>query len=313
MHLATATSSSASIHAASKVKTQSPFRRMMRRLLRHHSAQIGMALLGFVVFVAIFADFIAPHSYEDQIRIPGTTTRYAPCVHILGGCDADKPESLFGLDSNRRDVFSRVIYGSRLSLQIGFVTTGFAILIGTLLGAIAGYVGGWLDNIIMRIMDVLLAFPSLLLAIAIVTVLGNGLINTLLAVGIVSIPVYARIVRAAVLSIRELDFISASTALGASKIRILFTRLLPNSLTPIIVQGTLGIATTILEAAGLSFLGLGAQPPLPEWGLMLGDERASVFSAPHLLIFPGIAIIITVLAFNLLGDGLRDALDARRA
>jgi len=182
-----------------------------------------------------------------------------------------------------------------------------------LLGAVAGYAGGWTDNIIMRTMDVLLAFPSLLLAIAIVSVLGPGLVNTLLAVGIVSIPVYARIVRASVLSVKEMEYVDASRALGASSARILFTRLLPNSLTPLIVQGTLGIGTTILEAAGLSFLGLGAQPPLPEWGLMLGDERNSVFNAPHLLIFPGLAIMITVLGFNLIGDGLRDALDPRRA
>ncbi len=176
----------------------------------------------------------------------------------------------------------------------------------------AGYPAGWTDNIIMRFMDVLLAFPSLLLAIAIVTVLGPGLINALLAVAIVSIPVYARVVRASVLCIKEMEFIAASRALGASPGRILFTRILPNSLTPLIVQGTLGIATAILEAAALSFLGLGAQPPTPEWGLMLGEERNSVFNAPHLVFFPGIAIMLTVLAFNLLGDGLRDALDPRR-
>ena len=180
------------------------------------------------------------------------------------------------------------------------------------LGLLAAFYRGWSDRIIMRAMDIFLAFPSLLLAIAIVTVLGTGLVNTLLAVGIVSIPVYARIVRASVLTVKETDYVSASRALGASGIRILFTRLLPNSMTPLIVQGTLGIATTILEAAGLSFLGLGAQPPLPEWGLMLGEERNSVFNAPHLLVFPGLAIMLMVLSFNLLGDALRDALDPRR-
>jgi ABC-type dipeptide/oligopeptide/nickel transport system permease subunit len=217
-----------------------------------------------------------------------------------------------GLDSNVRDLFSRVVHGSRLSLQIGFLTTGAAILIGTLLGSVAGYAGGWIDNIIMRLMDVLMAFPSLLLAIAIVSVLGPGLVNTLLAVAIVSIPVYARVVRSSVLSIKEMEFILASRALGASSARILFVRILPNALTPVIVVGTLGIATAILDAAGLSFLGLGAQPPTPEWGLMLGEERNSVFNAPHLVFFPGIAIVLTVLGFNLLGDGLRDALDPRR-
>jgi ABC-type dipeptide/oligopeptide/nickel transport system permease subunit len=217
-----------------------------------------------------------------------------------------------GIDGNSRDFFSRVIYGSRLSLQIGLITVTFAVIVGTLLGAVAGYAGNWADNIIMRIMDVMLAFPGLLLAIAIVTVLGPGLINTLLAVAIVSIPVYARVVRSSVISVRDLDYIAASYALGTSPMRILFTRILPNALTPLIVVATLGIAGAILEAAGLSFLGLGAQPPTPEWGLMLGEERNSVFNAPHLVFFPGIAIMITVLAFNLLGDGLRDALDPRR-
>lgn len=291
--------------------SQSPTRRMFRRLLRHRSAQIGLVVLFFLMMVAVFADVIAPRGYEDQIETAGVKRRDPPCVHILG-CDPAKPELIFGVDGNKRDLFDRVVHGSRLSLQIGFITSSFAIAIGMMLGAVAGYAGGWIDDVIMRTMDVFLAFPSLLLAIAIVTVLGTGLVNTLLAVGIVSIPVYARIVRASVLTVKETDYVSASRALGASGMRILFTRLLPNSMTPLIVQGTLGIATTILEAAGLSFLGLGAQPPLPEWGLMLGEERNSVFNAPHLLVFPGLAIMLMVLSFNLLGDALRDALDPRR-
>ena len=197
--------------------------------------------------------------------------------------------------------------------MVGFSTVTFAIIIGTVLGALGGYFGGWVDNVIMRVMDVLLAFPSLLLAIAIVTVLGPGLINALLAIGIVSIPAYARVVRASVLSVREMDYVSATRALGASNMRILFMRILPNALTPLIVQGTLGIATAILDAAALSFLGLGAQPPTPEWGAMLGAERNQVFTAPHLVFLPGAAIALTVLSFNLLGDGLRDALDPRLA
>lgn len=297
--------------AAKLPSTQSPLRRMLRRLRRHRSAQIGFVVLAFLVLVALFADVIAPYRYEEQIKIAGVKRRDPPCVHALG-CDPNKPQFIFGVDGNKRDLFSRVIYGSRLSLTIGLATVTFALVIGTLIGAVAGFLGGWTDNALMRIMDVFLAFPSLLLAIAIVTVLGPGLINTLLAIGIVSIPVYARITRASVLSVKEMDYITASQALGASPMRILFTRLLPNSLTPLIVAGTLGIATAILEAAGLSFLGLGAQPPTPEWGLMLGEEKNSVFNAPHLLLFPGIAIMFTVLAFNLLGDGLRDALDPRR-
>jgi peptide/nickel transport system permease protein len=218
-----------------------------------------------------------------------------------------------GIDGNGRDEFSRMLYGARLSLMIGLSTVSFAIIIGTCLGAIAGYVGGWWDNIIMRVMDVLLAFPSLLLAIAIVTMLGPGLINALLAIGIVSIPSYARVVRSSVLIVRETDYVSASKAIGASTVAILFRHILPNVLTPLIVQGTLGIATAILDAAALSFLGLGAQPPTPEWGSMLGAERNQVFTAPHLVFYPGLAIMLTVLSFNLLGDGLRDALDPRLA
>lgn len=294
-----------------QIRVQSPLTRTLRRLVHNRSAQVGMGILSVLLLVAIFADAIAPYAYDQQIRQAGVRRRSPPCIYLLG-CDSDRPQLWMGVDGNFRDLFSRVVYGSRLSLQIGIATTTSAILIGALLGAIAGYVGGWADNIIMRIMDVLLAFPSLLLAIAIVSVLGPGLINTLLAVAIVSIPVYARVVRSSVLSVKEMDYVAASRALGASPWRILFTRVLPNSLTPLIVVGTLGIATAILDAAGLSFLGLGAQPPTPEWGLMLGEERNSVFNAPHLVFFPGIAIMVTVLGFNLLGDGLRDALDPRR-
>jgi ABC-type dipeptide/oligopeptide/nickel transport system permease subunit len=297
--------------AQTRLRDQSPLVRTLRRLAGNRSAQVGALIIGTLLLVAIFADVIAPYEYDQQIRQPGLRRRSPPCIHLLG-CDPQKPQVLMGLDSNFRDLFSRVVYGARLSLQIGFLTTGAAILIGTLLGAIAGYAGGWLDNFIMRLMDVLLAFPSLLLAIAIVSVLGPGLVNTLLAVAFVSIPVYARVVRSSVLSVKEMDYITASRALGASSARILFVRILPNALTPVIVVGTLGIATAILDAAGLSFLGLGAQPPTPEWGLMLGEERNSVFNAPHLVFFPGIAIMLTVLGFNLLGDGLRDALDPRR-
>ncbi|MEO8357674.1 MAG: ABC transporter permease [Chloroflexota bacterium] len=288
-----------------------------RRLFRRKSAIVGMVILGILVFIALTAQWLAPYdpvkSMLDVKDYAGRAQkRLPPCIHAFG-CPEEQTQHILGLDGNIRDEFSRLLYGARLSLLIGLSTVSFAIVIGTVLGALSGYFGGWVDNTVMRVMDVLLAFPSLLLAIAIVTVLGPGLQNALLAIGIVSIPAYARVVRASVLSVREMEFVSATRALGGDTMQILFRRILPNALTPLIVQGTLGIATAILDAAALSFLGLGAQPPTPEWGAMLGAERNQVFTAPHLVFFPGIAIALTVLSFNLLGDGLRDALDPRLA
>ncbi len=292
-------------------RSNSLARLTLRRIFRQRSAVIGGTILGLLILVAIFAPVLAPYDPEEVlIGKEDIKKRADPCIHLLG-CPEDQPQHILGVDGNVRDVFSRVIFGSRVSLLIGFSTVGFAIIIGTFLGAVGGYAGGWLDNLIMRFMDVLLAFPSFLLAIAIVSVLGRGLQNALLAIGIVTIPVYARVVRASVLSVKEQEYVAASLALGGSHFHILFTRILPNAIPPLIVQGTLGIATAILDAAALSFLGLGAQPPTPEWGTMLGSERNQVFTAPHLVFFPGLAIMITVLSFNLLGDGLRDAIDPR--
>ncbi len=304
----TTTSQVIKLTADSTFERKSPATESFKRFLRHRSAQIGMFLLGILLFCAIFANWIAP--YDPIKPIPTADHRSPPCIHFLG-CPANKEQHIMGVDTNSRDLFSRIIFGARISLQIGISTITFAIIIGGLLGAVAGFLGGWLDNLIMRCMDVLMAFPGILLAIAIVAVLGPGLLNALLAIAIIEIPIYARVVRASVLSVKDLDYVVASRALGASNIRTLFTRILPNALTPLIVQGTLGIATAILSAAALSFLGLGAQPPTPEWGDMLGRERSSVFNAPFLVFFPGMAIMMVVLSFNLLGDGLRDALDPR--
>ncbi|MBC8100552.1 MAG: ABC transporter permease, partial [Armatimonadetes bacterium] len=234
--------------------------------------------------------------------------RKAPCVPAFGCAE---PIHLMGLDLNARVVFSRIVFGAQTSLFIGVSVTLFAASIGTLIGLVSGYAGGWVDDVVMRIMDVVLAFPSLLLAITIVTIRGPGLENALLAISIVSIPIYARLTRASVLSVKEQEYIIAGKALGAGPLRIIFLQILPNVLTPLIVQSTLGVGTAVIEAAALAFLGLGAQPPTPEWGQMLSEARNYVFTAPHMVFFPGIAITLTVLGFNLLGDGLRDVLDPR--
>jgi ABC-type dipeptide/oligopeptide/nickel transport system permease subunit len=285
------------------------WRLAMRRFRGRKSGMVGLFMIASLVLVAIFAPLIAPYDPNDDLIGEEDVRRYqAPCIHLLG-CPEDQPQHLMGIDGNVRDYFSRVVYGSRVSLQLGFFTVTLALFVGSAIGALAGYLGGWFDNIVMRFMDVILGFPALLLAIAIVAVLGPGLRNALIAIAIVTLPGYARVMRAQVLAIKESDYVAASRALGAAPLQILVRRVIPNAMTPLVVLATLGIATAILEAAGLSFLGLGAQPPLAEWGSMLATYRNQVFTAPHLVFYPGLAIMITVLGFNLMGDGLRDALD----
>ena len=296
--------------AAATAKAGVLWRDTLANILRQRNARVGLAILGFLLVAAIFADVLAAYDPDKVLFDQGVKRLSAPCVHLLG-CPAATPEHFFGIDANGRDEFSRVLHGARISLQVGFLTVGFAIVIGSLLGLVAGYAGGWIGSAIMRAMDVLLVFPALLLAIAIVSALGPGLLNAQLAIGIVAIPIYARIMRASVLSVRESDYVTASRALGEGPAGLVFRRILPNSLTPIIVAGTLGIAGAVLDVAALSFLGLGAQPPTAEWGSMVGQDRGFVFTAPHLVFFPGIALALTVFGFNLLGDGLRDALDPR--
>ncbi|MDZ4767682.1 MAG: ABC transporter permease [Chloroflexota bacterium] len=295
-------------------KHQSMLAETLRYILRNRSAVIGIVIIAALILIALAAPILATHDpLLPMIGQPGYSGRLParpPCVYVLG-CSTDQPQHYLGLDLNARDIFSRLLFGARVSLVVGFASVIFSIVIGSLLGMVSGFVGGWLDTLIMRLMDVLLAFPSLLLAIVIVTVLGPGLQNALLAISIVTIPVYARLSRAQVLSVKEYEYVTANRALGATPLRTLFVHIFPNSLTPLIVQGTLGIGTAVLDAAALSFIGLGAQPPQAEWGAMLSVARSYVFTAPHMVFFPGLAIMITVLGFNLLGDGLRDALDPR--
>ncbi len=290
-------------------KPLSQWRLTVRRFRERKGGMVGLGIVTLLVLMAVFAPLISPyHPNEVLIGKEDVGPREKPCIHALG-CDPEQPQHILGTDANVRDEFSRIVFGARVSLTLGFFTVTIALIVGTFFGAIAGYVGGWFDNLTMRIMDVILGFPSLLLALVIVSVLGPGLQNALIAIAVVSIPAYARVTRAQVLSIKETDFVAASLALGASGRQIVVRRVLPNALTPLVVLATLGVATAILEAAGLSFLGLGAQPPLAEWGTMLATERNNVFTSPHLVFFPGLMIMITVLGFNLMGDGLRDALD----
>lgn len=280
-------------------KKRSQWVEVWRRLKRNKMAVLGLIILIVLVLLALFADVIANY---DNVVIKQNL------AHRLQGPSA---AHWLGTDEFGRDIFARLIHGTRVSLQVGIVAVGISIVIGGILGAVAGYYGGKLDNIIMRIMDIFLAVPSILLAIAIVSALGPSIINLMLAISISSVPSYARIVRASVLSIRDQEFIEAAKAIGASNTRIIFRHIIPNSLAPVIVQATLGVASAILSTAGLSFIGLGIQPPAPEWGSMLSGGRQYLRYAWWVTTFPGVAIMITILSLNLLGDGLRDALDPR--
>jgi peptide/nickel transport system permease protein len=267
------------------------------RLRRNPGAFAGLIIVVVLVFAAIFAPLIAHYDPLAQ--------------NIQAGAQAPSWEHPLGTDKLGRDMFARILFGARISIRIGFVAVGLAISVGTVIGLVAGYFGGKIESLLMGAMDLMLAFPSIILAIAIATILGPSINNLMIAVGIVYIPQYARLCRSAVLAVKETEYIEAARALGALAPRILIRHVLPNILAPLLVQATLGIATAELEAAGLSYLGLGARPPTPEWGAMLNDARDYWLSAPWALIFPGSAITLVVLGFNLLGDGLRDALDVR--
>lgn len=267
-----------------------------RRFLQHRLAVAGLAVLATLVAVAILAPQLAPH---DPIRQDLPSALAPPSATYPLGADQ------FG-----RCVLSRILFGARLSLLVGVIATAIAAVFGTVAGLVAGYFSR-LDGIVMRAMDVLLAFPGILLAIAVMAALGPSLTNVMIAVGIRSIPSFARITRSMVLSLREQEFVQAAAALGAGHPRILFGHILPNSVSPLLVFSSMQVATSILLAAILSFLGLGVQPPTPEWGKMVSDGRAYLMEAPHVSLFPGLAIFVTVMGFNCVGDGLRDALDPR--
>jgi peptide/nickel transport system permease protein len=272
------------------------------RLRRNPGAIVGFALVGLFVTVAVFAPLIAPFDPREQ-DLPA-----------LGGrcCPGPSPDHLFGLDALGRDEFSRVVYGARFSLVIGVVSVAVGLSIGLVLGAIAGYLGGIADSIVMRLMDIMLAVPGLLLAIGIVAVLGPGLFQIMIAVGVTQIPIFARLLRGSILAQRENDFVLAARAVGVPRRTILAAHILPNAISPVIVQGTLAMATAIIDVAGLGFLGLGPQDPAtPEWGTMLTETTRYLQTAPHLALIPGAAIVVSVLGFNLIGDGLREALDPK--
>ena len=273
-------------------------RRISNALLRNTGAVIGLALVLLLVLSAIFASLIAPY---DPFQM-GVGRRLTP----------PNATHLFGTDEFGRDLFSRVVHGTRLTLRIGAIAVGISLVSGMLIGLVGGYAGGWLERILMRGVDVLFSFTETLIALAAVAVLGPSLTNAMIAVGIAAIPFYARVTYSVVLVEKNKPYFESGQAIAASHVRMMFIHLLPNVIPPLIVVATLGVSTAVLAAAGLSFLGLGAQPPLPEWGAMLSAGRDLFSRAPWIMTFPGLGIVVTVLGFNLLGDGIREALDPRQ-
>ncbi|GAB3801100.1 ABC transporter permease [Virgibacillus kimchii] len=280
-----------------EIAAMSPWKDTLKQLRKNRFAMVGIIIILFFIVLGLIAPLLTPYTYDDQ--------------NLVNRLHPPSSEHWMGTDDLGRDIFTRIAYGARVSLQVGFFAVTGALIFGTLLGIIAGYFGRWIDMIISRIFDILLAFPSILLAIAIVAILGPSLENALIAIAIINIPIFGRLVRSRVISLREEEYIMAAKAQGMKNGRIIFHHILPNSIAPIIVQSTLGFGTAILEAAALGFLGLGAQPPTPEWGQMLASSREFIQLAPWTLIMPGLSIMLVVLGFNLIGDGLRDALDPK--
>ena len=282
-----------------KHKARGPIVEVIQRLSKNKTAMVGLAIVILLIVMALTAPLF--YDYEQDVIKQNIPERY----------QTPSRNHYFGTDEYGRDIFTRIVYGSRVSLSIGFTSVAIAFLVGGFLGAIAGYFGGWLDNIIMRFMDVFLAIPGTLFAITIAAALGDSIRNLIIALAISSVPGFARILRSSVITVRDVEFIEAARAIGASDGRIILQHVIPNSLAPVIVHTTLNVATIILTIAGLSFLGLGIAPPQPEWGQILSDGRNAIMTYPHITASAGFAIMITILALNLLGDGLRDALDPR--
>nr|WP_260472000.1 nickel transporter permease [Bacillus sp. HMF5848] len=268
-----------------------------KKLAKNKAAMVGATIVLIFVILALLAPFIAPH---DPIEIK-----------IQNKLQPPSSEYWLGTDDKGRDILSRLLYGSRISLTVGVLSTVLGAIVGIILGIVAGYYGRWIDSLIMRITDVLLAFPGILLALAIVSILGASTLNVIIAVAFFAVPTFARIVRGSTLSVKKLEYVDAIRAMGASDLRIIAKHILPNILSPIIVQATLYIASAIIIASALSFLGMGTKPPTPEWGTMLSQGRSYIAQAPHVTLFPGLAILLVVIGFNMFGDGLRDALDPK--
>ena len=283
---------------SAKGKKKSKFKETWRRMKKNKGSMIGLVILIIFALAAIFANFISP---EELVTAQDAKIRL----------QTPSSEHWFGTDAFGRDVFTRVLYGSRVSLTIGFVTALFSLLIGGVLGAMAAFYGGQVDNVIMRCMDMLTSIPSTLLALAIVAALGPSMTNLLIAITISSIPGFVRLIRSVVLTVVEMDYVEAARACGTRDARIIYKHILPNAIGTIIIQTTSSISGMILQASGMSYIGMGVQPPQPEWGYMLSESREFMREYPYLMIFPGICVILTALSFNLVGDGLRDALDPR--
>ena len=284
-------------HVGVRNRRQGQFGQVMHRLSKNKVAMVGLVIMILLILMAVFSPWITPYDYAKTSKVD----RYA-------GPSAAHP---FGCDGMGRDILSRIMYGARASLWLGLMSTLVATVIGVVIGSLVGYYGGKVDNIVMRILDIIQAIQGMLLSIAISAALGSGIGNTILALSIGGIPMTVRLLRGSILTVRKQEYIEAAEKINCSRFRVIMSHILPNSIAPVIVSVTMGIGNTILQAASLSYIGLGVQPPTPEWGAMLSEGKAMITKYPHLCIFPGLAIMVVVLCLNMLGDGLRDAMDPK--